>query len=622
MARDARLRRRAGADIPSAARFARVRAALRNLPAFLTMVYRINPTGVAAIVACRVARAVEPFGLLWTGKLIIETIEASYGSSAPMEWRRLAVLLGLEFVIACTGQALARASALVERALGDRFADDLSVRLMRQTARLDLVQLEDPTTHDHLERARRQLTRRTVLLAQIFDAGQNAVTIAILASALALYVPWLLALLGVSVLPVFAGEMHFARLSHALLTRQAPKQRILDYLRRLATTDDSAKEIKLFQLSEHLAERFNALARELFDAAHSLARRRTASTVALSAVAAAGYYSAYAVVIYLTAIRYRSPAGVFTIGVLSFLAGSFRQSRDLLQALLQTVASIYEESLHVDDLLRYLRLTPAIRGCAARLAPPRPMRRGIAFEAVSFRYPASGAWAVRDLTFTIGAGEVVALVGENGAGKTTVVKLLTRLYDPDEGRILLDGVDLREYEIETLRQSMGVIFQDYLRYAFPFGDNIAVGQIDARHDQSRIRDAARRSLADQIADRLPRGFDQQLGRRFDGVDLSGGEWQKVALARAYMRTAQLLVLDEPTAALDARAEADVFQRFAELAAGRSAVLISHRLSTVRMAHRIIVLRQGRLVENGPHDALIQRSGLYAELYGMQAAAYR
>jgi ATP-binding cassette subfamily B protein len=329
------------------------------------------------------------------------------------------------------------------------------------------------------------------------------------------------------------------------------------------------------------------------------------------------------VIIYLTVIAYRSPAGVFTIGVLTFLAGSFRQSRDLIQRVLLSLSQIFEQSLYLDDLFSFLALQPQIRPVAGARAVPVPLRTGFVFENVGFRYPGSETWAVRGLGFTLAPGERIALVGENGAGKTTLVKLLARLYDPSEGRILLDGVDLREYDVDSLRRNVGVIFQDFVRYDFRLKENIAVGDIERVENEPLIESAAQRSLADTVAARFPERYGKMLGRRFEGgVDLSGGEWQKVALARAYMRDAQLLILDEPTAALDARAEYEVFLRFAELTAGRMAVLISHRFSTVRMADRILVLQGGRLVEQGTHEALVEARGLYAELFQLQAAGYR
>jgi ATP-binding cassette, subfamily B, bacterial len=314
---------------------------------------------------------------------------------------------------------------------------------------------------------------------------------------------------------------------------------------------------------------------------------------------------------------------VFTIGVLTFLTGSFRQSRDLIQRVLLSLTQVFEQSLYLDDLFSFLALEPRVRSTPDARPVPVPIRDGLVFEDVGFRYPGSENWAVRHLDFELEPGERIALVGENGAGKTTLAKLLVRLYDPTEGRILLDGVDLREYDITSLRRNVGVIFQDFVRYDFIMRENIAVGNIERLDDESRLQGAAERSLADTVAGRLVGRYDQMLGRRFEGgVELSGGEWQKVALARAYMRDAQLLILDEPTAALDARAEYQVFLRFSELTAGKMAVLISHRFSTVRMADRILVLRAGELVEQGTHEELVTRAGLYAELFQLQAAGYR
>jgi ATP-binding cassette subfamily B protein len=369
--------------------------------------------------------------------------------------------------------------------------------------------------------------------------------------------------------------------------------------------------------------RYDRLSQEFYDANKALAVRRSVASALLAAVGTLGYYGAYVVIIYLTVTGHRGAAGVFTIGVLTFLTGSFRQSRDLIQRTLLSLSQVYEQSLYLDDLFTFLALEPRIRSTAGARPVPLQIRQGFVFEGVGFKYPGSESWAVRGLDFTLTPGERLALVGENGAGKTTLVKLLARLYDPSEGRILLDGVDLREYDVESLRRNVGVIFQDFVRYDFVMRENIAVGSIDQRDDDAAIESAASRSLADTVARRLAGRYDQMLGRRFDGgVDLSGGEWQKVALARAYLREAQLLILDEPTAALDARAEYEVFLRFSELTAGKMAVLISHRFSTVRMADRILVLRGGELADQGTHEELVARGGLYAELFQLQAAGYR
>ncbi|HXI21517.1 MAG TPA: ABC transporter ATP-binding protein, partial [Gemmatimonadales bacterium] len=503
------------------------------------------------------------------------------------------------------------------------FANRTSVDLMRHAATLDLEQFEDPDLYDKLERARRQTVGRIGLVTGLLASIQDLVTLISLAVALTLYVPWLLALLALAVFPSFLGETRYAALAYSLLYSWTAERRQLDYLRYIGASDISAKEVKLFGLADFLVGRYATLSDDFYQANRGLAVRKMAVSSVLAVLGTLGYYGAYGAIIYLTVTGYRSPAGPFTIGVLTFLAASFRQSRDLIQRTLLSFAQLVEQSLYLDDLFSFLELTPRIRSGPGAVAVPTPVRTGFVFEDVGFQYPGSDRWAVRHLSFRLQPGERLALVGENGAGKTTLVKLLARLYDPTEGRILLDGRDLREYDIESLRRNVGVIFQDFVRYDMALRENIAVGDIVRLPDQPAIETAAHRSLADSVVRRLTQGFDQMLGRRFEqGVDLSGGEWQKVALARAYLREAQLLILDEPTAALDARAEYEVFQRFSELTGGRMAVLISHRFSTVRMADRILVLRGGELVEQGTHQELVSAGGLYAELFHLQAAGYR
>jgi ATP-binding cassette subfamily B protein len=601
-------------------------AALKYVPPLLKMVYQAHRGYALGIVALRAARSLVPVAVLWIGKLIIDAVVASVAAAhagQTVAWFTLGRLVVLELLIAVSGETLARGSSLLESLLGDLFANKISVRLMHHASTLDLAQFENAEFYDHLERARRQTVGRIGMLGMLLSTAQDAVTLVTLAGALVVYVPWLLVLLALAVLPSFLGETHFAALGYSLLFQWTPERRQLDYLRFIGASDGPAKEVKLFGLADFLVNRYDRLATEFYEANRRLAVRRSLVATLLAVVGTLGYYGAYGVIIYLTVIGYRSPAGVFTIGVLTFLAGSFRQSRDLIQRVLLSLSQLYEQSLYLRDLFTFFEMQPKLVSAANARAMPRPVATGFRFEDVGFRYPGSDRWAVRHLSFTFTPGERIALVGENGAGKTTLVKLLARLYDPDEGHILLDGVDLREYDIEALHRHIGVIFQDFVRYDFLLRENIAVSEIGALEDRGRIEEAARRSLADQVARRLTGGFEQQIGRRFDGgTELSGGEWQKVALARAYLREAQVLILDEPTAALDARAEYGVFQRFAELTAGRMAVLISHRFSTVRMADRIIVLRLGEIVEQGTHEELLEKSGLYAELFNLQAAGYR
>ncbi len=603
--------------------------ATRHLPRLLRLVWDTHPAYSATMVALRLGRALVPLGVLWVGKLIIDLV-VGLVSGTPLPPRfgvtpleELWWLVAIECALAAVGELLARASALVEGLLGDLVANRTSIQLMEHAASLDLEQLENSEIYDQLERARRQTVGRIGLVTGLLAAVQDLVTLVSLAVAIMVYVPWLLLLLALAVLPSFLGESRFAALSYSLLFSWTEERRQLDYLRYIGASDVSAKEVKLFGLAPFLVGRYAALSQEYYEANKHLALRRAVVSSLLALVGTLGYYGAYAAILWLTLQQHQSPAGPFTIGVLTFLAASFRQSRDLIQRTLLTVAQLVEQSLYLEDLFSFLAVEPRIRSRPGAVAVPSPLAEGFVFEDVGFHYPGQERWAVRHLSFRLRPGERVALVGENGAGKTTLVKLLARLYDPSEGRILLDGRDLRDYDVESLRRAVGVIFQDFFRYDFTIAENIAVGHIARREDEPAIAGAAERSLADSVAARFPARYQQLLGRRFEGgVDLSGGEWQKVALARAYLREAQLLILDEPTAALDARAEYEVFQRFAELTGGRMAVLISHRFSTVRMADRILVLQGGELCEQGSHDELVALGGLYAELFQLQAAGYR
>lgn len=600
--------------------------ALRYVVPLLRLVYQTHRGYTVAIIALRIVGGLLPVAVLWVGKLIVDGVVAAVqaaGAGQPTDWQGLALLVGIELLIATVGEALARGSSLLESLLGDLFSNRMSIRLLEHAATLDLSQFEDPDTYDHLERARRQTVGRLGLLGLVLGMSQSLITLVSLSAALVLYVPWLLVLLAISVIPSFLGETHFASLGYSLLFRWTPERRLLDYLRWVGATDITVKEVKLFGLASFLTRRYEKLAAQFYEENKKLSIRRATVSTLFGLVGSLGYYAAYGVIIYLTVIGFRTPGGLFTIGVLTFLGASFRQSRGLIQNALLSLSQMYEQALYLSDLFVFFDLRPRITSKPGAASVPNPIQRGFVFEHVGFRYGEAGRWAVRNLSFSIEPNVSVALVGENGAGKTTLVKLLSRLYDPSEGRILLDGVDLRDYDVDSLRANIGVIFQDFVRYDLIFRENIGVGQVERIDDRERVNAAAVRGLADSVASRLEKGFDHQLGRRFDdGVELSGGEWQKVALARAYMRDAQVVILDEPTAALDARAEYDVFLRFTELTRDRIAVIISHRFSTVRMADRILVLKQGELVEAGTHEELVLNSGLYSELFNLQAAGYR
>jgi len=601
--------------------------ALRSLRPFVAMVWRTSPGLTSGLMLLRVVRALLPVAGLYVGKLIIDDVVRlvalpnrpatfqDWLQGGELAW--LAALLLAEFGLAILSDVLGRIVSLLDSLLSERVTNASSVRLMEHAATLDLEDFEDAEFQDQLERARRQTSGRLTLMGQLFGQAQDMVTVASFAAGLLVYAPWLIVLLAVALIPAFLGEAHFNARTYTLDFGRTPERRELDYVRQTAASVETAKEVKIFGLNGFLIEHYKRLAAGFYDANRALAVRRAAWGGVFTAVGTIGYYAAYAY------IAWRTLQGAFTIGDLTFLSGSFLRLRTLLEGLLTGFSSTAGQALYLNDLFSFFDMTPEILSPAAPVAFPRPIRDGFVFEDVGFIYPGAERWAVRHLDFTLKAGEVVALVGENGAGKTTLVKLLTRLYDPDEGRILLDGRDLRDYDLDDLRGSMGVIFQDFVRYNFSAGDNIAVGRIEAREDQTRIERAAERSQADEVIARLPGGYAQRIGKRFkNGVELSGGEWQKVAIARAYMREAEVLILDEPTAALDARAEFEVFQRFKELSKGKTAVLISHRFSSVRMADRIFVLADGKVEATGTHEELVARPGLYAELFELQAAGYR
>ena len=526
-------------------------------------------------------------------------------------------LLAIELVLAIASDLLGRVVSLLDALLSEKFSNVTSIRLMEHAATLDLEDFEDSELQDKLDRARRQTMGRMALMSQIFGQAQDALTIASFSIGLLAYAPWLILLLLVALVPAFLGEAHFNAESYSLNYAWTPERRELDYVRQTGASVETAKEVKIFGLNAFLIERYRALSEAFYAANRSLATRRAAWGGLLTAIGTLGYYVAYAF------IAWRTLRGDFTIGDLTFLSGSFRRLRNLLENLLIGFSQVAGQALYLDDLFSFFEIRPEIVSPEHPRTVPLPLREGCVFENVGFRYPGAERWAVRHLSFTLHAGEVLALVGENGAGKTTLVKLLARLYDPDEGRILLDGHDLREYDLKALRSNIGVIFQDFVRYHLTAAENIAVGRIEAREDRARIVAAAHASLADEVIERLPGGYDQRIGKRFrKGIDLSGGEWQKIAIARAYMRDAQLLILDEPTASLDARSEFEVFQRFKELSEGKTAVLISHRFSSVRMADRILVLVDGQIEAQGTHEALLALGGRYSELFELQAAGYR
>ena len=598
--------------------------ALQLVPRYLLSLWQTSPWLTVLEILLRLLVALAPVAVLAVGKLIIDAVVAWLRSGAAVPavhgWMlpgHIGALLLTELALALAMEWLSRGVSLVDGLLVDRYNDRTSLRLMQHAARLDLADFEDAGIQDRLDRARRQVAGRSNLLSTLAGQLQNAITMLSFAVGVAMYSPWLLVLIAVSLLPTLAGELHFGALAYQNDFEWTPQQRELDYVRMLGASGQAAKEIKSFGLNPFLIERYRRLAGEKFRLNRELAWRRTGWRMIYAALGTLGYYLAYAWIVW------RTLHGHLGLGDLSFLAASFHRLQSLMQAQLTAFSQVAGQALYLKDLFSFFELQPKIVSPPQPRPFPQPIREGFRFERVGLRYPGSSQWALRELDLQIGAGEVIALVGENGAGKTTLVKLLARLYVPEEGRILLDGHDLADYDLDDLRAHVGIIFQDYMRYHFTAADNIAVGRIQDRDDRAKIQLAAQQGLADAVIEGLEGGYGQMLGKLFrEGVELSGGQWQKIAIARAYIRQAQLLILDEPTSALDARAEAEVFQRFKALTQGRSAVIISHRFSTVRIADRIIVLQRGKVLESGSHDELMSRGGHYAELFELQAAGYR
>ncbi len=591
--------------------------ALKNLPRVVALLWQSGRAAFAAEIIFRLAAGFLPLAGLWVGKLIIDLIANADAGHAAASHGYVWMLLAAAFGIAALGNVLGRATDYCDGRIADQFAREVGLRVMQHAATLDLASFEDPVFYDKVERARVQATDRAAMVTAFGHLVQQVITLIALSMAVLVYSPLLFALLVLSVVPSFLGESHFAFLGYSLAYSLTPMKREMDYLRDLGTKKESAKELKVFGLGSFLQERYKVITDEINSRNRQLARRRLRASSALAMLASFGYYFAYAILVY------RALHGALSIGQVTFLAGSLAGCGAQLQTVFSTFTLIADQALFLTDLFDFLAMRPRICNAKNAMPAPKHIMEGIEFRNVSFSYPGSPRPVLKNVNLRIAAGERIALVGENGQGKTTLVKLLTRLYEPTSGQILLDGVDLRDLDIASLHERIGVIFQDFMRYDMPVRDNIAVGKPEYRNAEEKLIDAARKGGALDVINRLEHGLDQQLGRRFqDGVDLSGGEWQRFALARAHIRDAEILVLDEPTAALDPVAEAEVFSRFSDLTQGKIALFISHRFSTVRMADRIVVLEDGAVREEGTHQDLIARRGRYADLFELQASSYR
>jgi len=592
-------------------------ASLKFVPRFFKEIRKVNPPLFYINILCRSVNALLPVLMLWVGKLIIDEVVLQIAAETDVVLDRLWLLVATEFGLAILSDLLSRGISLSDALLGDQYSIGTSVKIIKKTSELNLDQLEDSEFYDKMERARQQTTGRVALMSNILTQAEDIVVILSLLGGVIAFEPWLIILLVVSVIPTIINEIKFSGTSYSLARSWTQERRELDYLRYAGASDVTAKEVKLFGLSEYLADRFQNLSDQYYAQSKQLAKQRASWGAFFNVIGTGAYYGAYVLIVF------RTVAGIFTLGDLTFLSGSFNRLRMKLQGFFTRFTAITESALYLQDYFEFIDMTNDQSESVGTLPLPEKVRRGFRFINVGFKYPHSDRWVVRNINFELKAGEKLAFVGENGAGKTTVIKLLLQFYNPTEGEILLDGIPIKQYDKTLYQQYFGVIFQDFVKFELTLRENIAMGEIKEISNQERLDLAAEKSLAREVVSDLPLGYDQPLGRRFKlGKDLSGGQWQKIAIARAYMKDAEVLILDEPTSALDARAETEAFDRFIQLTEGKTAVIISHRFSTVRIADRIMVLKDGSVLEIGTHEELMQNGKLYAELFNLQASGYQ
>jgi ATP-binding cassette, subfamily B, bacterial len=586
----------------------------------LRLVWATSPRLTILIGALTLVAGVLPAAIAWVGQLIVDGVvaaAAAYRAHGTAPLGGVLSYVGLEGLVVGALAAVQRGLSASESLLRVQLAQRVNVMILEKALTLQLSHFEDSEFYDKLTRARREASSRPLSLVKgTFGLGQNAVSLLSYGVLLAHFSPWAVALLVAAGLPVFIAEAKFSGDAFRLFHWRAPETRMQTYLETVLAREDSAKEVKLYQLGPKLLERYRDIYARLYDEDRRLTLRRDAWGFGLGLAGTLAFYAAYAWVA-LAAVR-----GAISLGQMTMYLLLFKQGQAAVSSILSAVGGMYEDNLYLSNLFEYLEeAVPAESGSA--LHGPAPAD-GLRFEHVSFSYPDAEEPALVDVSLHLRPGESLALVGENGAGKTTLIKLLTRLYEPTSGRILLDGLALPDWNGDALRRRIGVIFQDFGRYQFIVGENIGAGDVEHFEDAALWRTAARKGMAEDVVDKLPQGYETQLGRWFKGGrELSGGQWQKIALARAFMRTqADILVLDEPTATMDARAESNIFEHFRTLSAGRMVILISHRFSTVRMADHIVVIERGRIVERGSHAQLLASGGAYAQLFTLQAAGYR
>ncbi len=589
--------------------------ALRYIPRFFREIWATSPSLFLVNLFSRLVNAFAPVVILWVGKLIIDEIIKQIAASHP-DYNQLWRYVVLEFTITIVSDLISRLISITDGLMGDLYNNRSSVIIIKKTGEIGMAQLEDSEFYDKLERARTQTSGRVALMSNALGQAQSIISIATLIAGLIYFQPLLIILLALSIVPLFINEIKFSGQQYSLTRSWTAERRELDYLRYIGANDKTAKEIKLFGLTQFVADRFRNLSDRYYQINKNLTVKRSVYSAIFNSLGVICYYGAYVVIIRSVLV------GEITIGELTFLSASFNRLRNNLQQFFSTFTRITESALYLKDYFDFIDITTGDLATEF-LKIPTQLVEEIAINNIVFSYPGSDKKVLDGVTFSLKSGEKMAFVGQNGAGKTTLIKLLLRFYEPTEGEILMDGVNIKRYKREEYQQLFGVIFQDFFRYEFTLRENIAVGDINSLENQPKIEDAARLSLATEVVEDLKKGYDTQLGKRFKkGSELSGGQWQKVALARAYMKDALLMVLDEPTSALDAKAEYEVFERFIDLTQGKTSIIISHRFSTVRMADRILVLEDGKILELGTHEELMAKPKLYAELFDLQAQGYK
>ena len=590
-----------------------------QVPGTFRLVWQADARGTLAVAALSAVSALLPAALAWVGKLIVDGVVAAARSGLLADRARVTRLVLVELGLMAAALVAARLLSALRELLRTHLGNRVNEAILEKALTLELRHFEDAAVYDKMQNARREASSRPLsLVMQAFAIGQNAVTLAALSALLWHLSPWSVVVIVAASIPAFVAEARLSAESFRVNTWRAPEGRRLNYLEWILTRDSHVKEVKLFGLGPLVLSRYRALFRRFYAEDRRLAVRRLAAGLAFGLLALAAFYGMYLVV------AGRASSGEITVGDMTLYLVVFRQGQGAFQGVLGAVGAMYEDSLYMSSLFAFLSIP--VGGEAPRLRPARTVPRGrpldIELRGVSFRYPGREEWALRDLDLALRPGEKLGLVGENGAGKSTLVKLLLRLYDPTEGAILYGGVDLRDMDPEDLRSRIGAVFQDFVRYQFTAGENIGLGSPSRIEDRARILEAARRGGALPLVESLPDGLDTVLGGWFEaGREISAGQWQKLAVARAFMRDAEVLVLDEPTASIDAEAEHELFERFRTLAEDRTAIVISHRFSTVRIADRIAVMHRGHLEELGTHRQLLDRGGRYARLFSLQARGY-